>query len=103
MTGAPPLESSAGPVEPGADSVELTSEQLLVAVAALGGDDIDRSLASPALAARQLARSSINKMRGVPLALVDAIEPGHAAHRLRAWEPRPSASLPPSPSDCVRT
>lgn len=69
----------------------LDTAAILVAVAALGGDEIDRDVAGPALAARREALDSIASMRAVSLALIDAIEPGHAPQRLMSWQRSPQS------------
>jgi|TARA_R110002110_G_scaffold121348_6_gene297046 hypothetical protein len=66
----------------------MKSDDLLVAVAALGGDDLDPERAALALEARADALESIRALRRIPLALVGAIEPGHAQHRLALYRPK---------------
>ncbi len=63
----------------------MNSDDLLVAVAALGGDDLEPERAALALDARSDALESIRDLRRVPLALVGAIEPGHAVQRLATY------------------
>ena len=66
-------------------SDDESRRDLLVAVAALGGDDIDPALAAEALDARTAALDSIALIRSVRLGLVGAIEPGHANRRLTEY------------------
>ncbi len=63
----------------------MSTDDLLVAVSALGGDELDPDRAALALAARADAVDVIRALRAVELDLVDAIEPGHARQRLATF------------------
>lgn len=55
----------------------------LEALAALGGRPMSERAAQSAIAARVSATDGLAAMRAVSLPLIDAIEPGHHAARLR--------------------